>query len=86
MVVKINQVINHESATHNTWFISKMKQVLLKQGQIEPLQVSVYLQVFGGEPVYRTFLEDPHGAEIVYAARALGWPTLLISVMKRYEA
>jgi hypothetical protein len=66
--------------THPYYFIGKMRDVLTKQGQIEPLQVE---QI--GESYY-VFEQDTWGSDLVYAARSLGWPTLLISVTKRYEA
>lgn len=60
------------------WATYKMKKVLQKQGQIEPLQVRA---VGGG---YRAFFQDPWGDEIIYAARELGWPTLLVLVTENW--
>lgn len=60
----------------NSYFINKIKGVLNKQGQIEPLQV---------DSNYVCFNQEPYGAEIIEAAKELGWTTLLVSVMDRYE-
>lgn len=61
------------------WFVRKMQAVLEKQGQIEPLQVHPF------EDKYITFPQDSHGADIVFAARNLGWDTLLVHVTYVYE-
>lgn len=55
-----------------------MKATLLKQGQIEPLQVHKV-----GEH-YVVFHDDAWGNEIVFAARELGWSTLLITNVRKY--
>jgi hypothetical protein len=78
MIVPIRQVI--PIADVSRYFINKMKETLQKQGQIEPLQVQ---KLEAGQ--YITFDEDAHGNEIVCAAQELGWTTLLIVEMKRYE-
>lgn len=80
-VVPIKQVI---PATDNLSkrAVYKMRDILVKQGQIEPLQVAVYEPT---TPTYITFHQDLHGNEIMAAAKLLGWPTVLIVVMKRYE-
>lgn len=69
--------------------INRMKAILQKQGQIEPLQVlplpsinSAYNDLLAE---YTTFENDAHGDAIVVAARELKWPTILIVVLKRYE-
>lgn len=59
--------------------VRKMKSVLVKQGQIEPLQVHPFGEHF------IVFQDDAWGNEIVFAARELGWTTLLIVVMTKYE-
>jgi hypothetical protein len=61
------------------WTVRKMKAVLNKQGQIEPLQVRRY------EDAWTVFDQDPWGHEIIYAARELGWTTLLVVEMLRYD-
>jgi hypothetical protein len=60
------------------WSTYKMKAVLEKQGQIEPLQVR---PINGG---YRAFFQDPWGDEIIYAARELKWDTLLVLITERW--
>lgn len=69
-------------APANNWAVKKMKQTLIKQGQIEPLQVK---SVSDGV-TYRTFVQDAWGDEIVYAARELGWETILVHITNRFEA
>jgi hypothetical protein len=59
--------------------VSKVKATLVKQGQIEPLQVQ-----WTGQH-WTTFSQDPWGNEIIHAARELGWNTILIVEMRRYE-
>lgn len=61
-----------------TYSVRRMTAVLLKQGQIEPLQVRP--TVSG----YATFAEDTHGNDILCAARTLGWPTVLITVVPKF--
>jgi hypothetical protein len=61
--------------------VRRMKRILEQQGQIEPLQV--WLDEATG--LWTTFKQDPWGAEIVEAAKQLGWQTLLVVEMKRYE-
>jgi hypothetical protein len=77
-VVDITRVwtIGPEPRPH---FVKKMKAALEKQGQIEPLQVQPH------ENGYTLFSEDPWGNETVQAARELGWKTLLVVEMRRYE-
>ena len=77
MVVPITRVIPCDK--YSSFFTRKMKRVLEKQGQIEPLQVRKY----AGE--YHVFPQDVHGSEIVYAARELGWDTLLVVVMEKFK-
>jgi nucleotide-binding universal stress UspA family protein len=73
-----------ESTRHS---IRKMEAVLTKQGQIEPLQVKLYVKrPSDGVEIFCTYHQDTHAADIVMAARNLGWPTLLVSVQTgRYE-
>jgi hypothetical protein len=59
--------------------VVRMRGVLERQGQIEPLQVRRSLTGF------ITFPQDVWAPAIVQAARELGWPTLLIAEMGRYE-
>jgi hypothetical protein len=77
-VVPIDQVIPLSDSS-SPYAVIKMMRTLVKQGQIEPLQVHPY----GGK--YIVFQDDPWANEIIYAARQLGWPSLIIVVMKRYE-
>jgi hypothetical protein len=62
------------------WAVKKTMEVLERQGQIEPLQV------WEQDGAYVIYGQEPYGAEILEAAKRLGWPTLLIVVMMRYEA
>ena len=77
-VVPINQVIPFSDSSR--YFIEKMKQVLLRQGQIEPLQVYAL-----AEDNFTCFVNDAHASDIVFAARELGWPTLLVDIRAAYE-
>jgi hypothetical protein len=63
----------------STYFVKKMKTVLEKQGQIEPLQVE-----WNGHH-WIPFEADAHGNDIVKAAMELGWTTILIVEVPRYE-
>lgn len=69
------------------YFRLRMMETLKKQGQIEPLQVKHYCHNGDGTETYITFYEDAHGSDIVWAARSLGWDTLLIDVKQngKYE-
>ena len=78
LVVDINKVIPLSDSS-SPYAVRKMKEILTKQGQIEPLQVHKT-----GEN-YIVFHNDPWGNEIIYAARELNWDTLLVVEMKRYE-
>jgi len=84
MIVSIKQVI---PATDNLSrrSILKMRDVLVKQGQIEPLQVQLYCTDDRDVPTYITFYHDVHGNEIMAAAKILGWDTILISPMIKFE-
>lgn len=82
-VVPIGRVIPSGQSSHVT--ITKMAHVLRKQGQIEPLQVAHYVTLENGDDIYITHCDDVHGYDIVMAAKALQWPTLLVVVNKRYE-
>ena len=82
MVVPIEQVCIREGrSAPPRLFVKQMAEVLKRQGQIEPLQVKR-----GADGLYHTFLVDPHGDEITHAAKMLGWTTLLVVEMERYEA
>ena len=59
------------------WSTYKMKKVLEKQGQIIPLQVN--------KQSNHTYFLDPWGDEIWYAAKDLGWDTLLVLFNDRFE-
>lgn len=77
-VVPIEQVIPLPDSS-SAYSVRKMKAVLLKQGQIEPLQVRAAGDSFS------PFHADPWANEIIHAARELGWPTLLIGITDTYE-
>ena len=85
-IVESHHVIIASDAGSSRYTIRKMESVLSKQGQIEPLQVKHYATRDDGVNVFITCDEDVHGADIVMAARNLAWPTLLITVVARYEA
>jgi hypothetical protein len=76
-VVPIEQVKPLEAENSS---VRKMVEVLDRQGQIEPLQVKVL-----AENSYTTFEQDAWGDEIIYAAKRLGWKTLLIAPQHKYE-
>ena len=78
MVVPINRVIPLRDSS-SPYMIRKMKSTLLKQGQIEPLQVHRIGENF------IVFHDDAWGNEVVFAARELGWSTLLIVEQMKYE-
>jgi hypothetical protein len=59
------------------YFTRKMKLVLCRQGQIEPLQINKRRN--------HTYPRDVHGATIWHAAKDLGWDTLLVLFNDRYE-
>lgn len=82
MVTSIHQVIPSIEVRPNVsdFFVRKMMQVLTRQGQIEPLQVRKL-----SNNLYQTFSKDPHGNDILEAARRLGWPTILIVEMNHYQ-
>lgn len=85
-VVPINQVIPSTDRTSSRGSILKMVEVLKKQGQIEPLQVKVFSRDDYRMPTsYITFDADVHAPDIVSAAITLGWPTLLIAVVRKFE-
>ena len=79
-VISITQLVPRTKRA--SIFVRKMKDVLNKQGQIEPLQVR---HLLGSDSMFTTFEQDAHGDDIIHAARDLGWKTLLISVMQKYE-
>lgn len=78
MLVPIGQVVPLGDSS-SKYAVRKMKATLSKQGQIEPLQV------YKIDDHYIVFHDDPWGNEIVYAARELGWTTLLVVDVKKYE-
>ena len=78
MVVPIDRVVPLGDSS-SRYAVQRVKAVLEKQGQIEPLQVYKF------DEHYLVFHDDPWGNEIVYAARELGWTTLLIQEMEKYE-
>lgn len=57
--------------------IKRMRAVLERQGQIEPLQINPRTE--------RPHRHDVHGDDIIYAARDLGWDTILIVHTDRYQ-
>jgi hypothetical protein len=79
VIVPITQVL-YETVTPSRLDVKRMKGVLQRQGQIEPLQVREH---WSG--LYCTFSKDPWGSAMLVAAQELGWRTLLITVMQRYE-
>jgi hypothetical protein len=78
-VVPISRVKPNNRDTRAHTFVNRMMRVLQTQGQIEPLQVKA---VNGG---FVTFDEDAWGSEILLAARILGWKTILIVEVTRYQ-
>lgn len=79
-IVQIDRVIPLADIARDSYAVRKMKSVLFKQGQIEPLQVHKF------EDKFIVFHDDAWGNEIVYAARELGWDSLIIVEMAKYEA
>ena len=82
MIVKTEQVVSNVHKEPSAYFIRKMVDVLKKQGQIQPLQVR---RSEHNEYIYQTFKQDVFAAETIMAARQLGWPTILITIVDRYE-
>ena len=76
-VIPIDKVV--PLADTDQHFIDKMKKVLKKQGQIEPLQVHSF------EDKFIVFQDDAWGNEIVFAARQLGWGSLLVHITNKFE-
>jgi len=66
--------------------INRMVNVLLKQGQIEPLQVKRLTPAESTTHTFGTFSGDPWGNAILAAALHLEWPTVQVAVMRRYES
>lgn len=85
-VVSSHLVIIATDAGVTRHTVRKMESVLNKQGQIEPLQVKHYATRDDGVDVFITCDDDVHATDIVLAARNLGWPTLLVAVVQKYEA
>ena len=79
LVVPIHRVTPNNRDKVVKTFVNKMMDVLQRQGQIEPLQVQVT------DNGYVTFEQDAYGADTVLAARALGWPTILIVETTKFE-
>lgn len=75
LVVPIDDV--QPSSPMDSYFTRKMKLVLLRQGQIEPLQIN--------KTTGRVYLNDTHGNTIWHAAKDLGWDTILVLFNERYE-
>lgn len=80
MVIPIHLVVLNDSA-RSTIFTRKMKKVLERQGQIEPLQVKPL-----DDGRYEVFGNDPHGADILVAALELGWDNILILPTQKWIA
>jgi len=78
MVVPIEQVKPLHSDRVQS--VKKVMAILDKQGQIEPMQVKVL-----GPDSYTTFEHDPWSDTRILAAKQLGWKTLLIAPMHKYE-
>ena len=78
--------IAHVTPTYvsSTSFVRKMKSVLEYQGQIEPLQVRAVSVSLDGKVSYETFAQDTHGNDILCAARLLEWPSVIITVVKKF--
>lgn len=85
MIIQTHLVIVATDAHSSRHTIRKMESVLSKQGQIEPLQVKHYATRKDGMDVFITCDEDVHGADIVQAALNLGWPTLLVTIVQKYQ-
>lgn len=60
----------------DTWQMRRMKIVLARQGQIEPLQIN--------RATNTPYLQDPWSDAILYAAIDLGWDTILVFYTDRY--
>jgi hypothetical protein len=76
--IKIVPIDSVQPATPmDSYFTRKMKLVLLKQGQIIPLQIN--------KRTNATYHVDAHGAAIWHAAKDLGWDTLLVLFNDKYE-
>ena len=86
-VIPAHHVIVSSELETTRHTIRKMEAVLSKQGQIEPLQVKQYcIRPSDSVEIFCTYHQDTHAADIVMAARNLGWPTLLVSIQTgRYE-
>lgn len=63
--------------TRYEYGIKRMKAVLEKQGQIEPLQINPRTET--------THRQDVWGDDLWYAAKDLGWDTILIVHTDRYQ-
>jgi hypothetical protein len=87
-VVEIGRVITQD-APPVRGFVERMKRVLKRDGQIEPLQVRAIClndndMTDENSMFYLTFEQDAWAKEIVHAARALDWPTLLVCVTPKF--
>ena len=76
-VVPIDAIVPWSEREPPRYFLNKMKLVLCQQGQIEPLQAS--------RTSHRIHGNDVHGDTIWYAAKELGWDTILVVFNERYE-
>jgi hypothetical protein len=85
-LIRSSSVVTPTENEPSEYFIRKMMNVLSRQGQIEPLQVKFHHRNDDGTETYETFLEDTHAADIMMAARRLGWSHVSICIMNRYEA
>jgi hypothetical protein len=72
-------LVEYDTVTPSSMEVKRMAKTLEQQGQIEPLQVRIECAH------YVVFHQDVWAPAIVEAAKKLGWPTLLIAVMERYE-
>lgn len=79
MIVSIDRMLTWPDAS-SAHAVRRMKAVLQRQGQIEPLQVRAHGDKF------IPFAADAWGNEIIHAARELGWKDILIVVIEKYEA
>lgn len=79
-VVPLENVQSAKEASR--YMTRKMVEVLARQGQIEPLQVRPSILM---RDHFVCFSQDPHAPEILAAAKILGWKTVLIACMPRYE-
>ena len=77
MMAQVVPIDSVKADCRAAFFVTKMKTVLLKQGQIEPLQINKKTNTMHSC--------DVHGHTIWFAAKELGWDTLLVVFNERYE-